>query len=156
MISLGFNYPDTRHPTRLSLSRPVQKIRNSPTSTRFQKRDGTMIPNEKRLIDLTVGELREILKNERETSLNKIEIPPPTDNNQFLEMEEAAKVLHITKDTLYGICHRKEIKYSKPGKKNLFKMVDLLNYLEGGEVETLSDIENKMNNSILGKRNKMK
>ena len=114
-----------------------------------------MIPNEKRVVDLTVGELRQVLKNEREKDSPKIEYPPPLNDNELLEMEAAAKVLHVTKNTLYGICSRKEIKYTKRG-KNLFKMVDLLNYLDGGEVETLADMENRINNSILGKRNKNK
>ena len=112
-----------------------------------------MIPNEKRLVDLTVGELRQVLKIERETSPPKIDHPSPPNENEFHEMAAAAKVLHVTKNTLYGICSRKEIKYIRRG-KNLFKMIDLLNYLAGGEVETIDEMERKMNSAILGKRSK--
>ena len=114
-----------------------------------------MIPNEKRLVDLTVGELRQVLKIERDASASKIEHPSPPNENEFLEMEAAAKVLHVSKNTLYGITSRKEIKYTKRG-KNLFKMADLINYLQEGEIETMEEMETQMNNSLLGKRNKNK
>ena len=82
---------------------------------------------------------------------NNYSLPPPPIEKEFLDMDEAASLLHISKSTLFGKTSRNEIKYFKRGKKNLFRKSDLMEYLNNGKVDTINETEEKINQSILGK-----
>lgn len=56
-------------------------------------------------------------------------------------IQEAAAFLNLAPNTLYGLTSRKEISFTKKGKKILFFDTDLLNYLESGKQKSKRQIE---------------
>ena len=51
------------------------------------------------------------------------------DQNQVLDIDEAAKYIHAKRSTLYKLTANNEISFSKVGKKNVFKIKDLDKFL---------------------------
>ncbi|MBZ0306161.1 MAG: helix-turn-helix domain-containing protein [Anaerolineae bacterium] len=52
------------------------------------------------------------------------------DNNNLLDMDEAASLLNIRKSTLYSMCMRREIPVVKLGRLNRFRRQDLVRWVE--------------------------
>lgn len=68
--------------------------------------------------------------------LENLSIP----QKEFLNVEEAANYLCISKSTLYKLTSSKKIVYYKPNNKiSLFKIEDLKNFIEKGRVHTLEE-----------------
>jgi excisionase family DNA binding protein len=59
----------------------------------------------------------------------------------YLTHEEAADFLRVPTGTLYKWCHQRKIPYFKPSSNNLFKLSDLIAFIEGKRVATALDIE---------------
>ena len=74
------------------------------------------------------------------------------DINDYLNAEQAAKCLGIAKGTLYGLCHKKQITYHKPGGKLIFfHKQDLAAYMSHGTV--VADFEvNRQAEGLLNAR----
>lgn len=51
-------------------------------------------------------------------------------NDNLMDMNEAAALLHIRKSTLYGMVMRRQITYVKIGKLNRFRRQDLDRWIE--------------------------
>lgn len=58
-----------------------------------------------------------------------------------LNSEEAAKFLCVSLSKLMKMCHKKEVKYYKVGRLNIFKKGDLLLYLENHKVFTVEELK---------------
>ena len=59
---------------------------------------------------------------------------------EYLNVEEAANYLGISKSTLYKLMSANKIVYYKPNNKiSLFKVEDLRNYIEKGKINTTED-----------------
>lgn len=67
--------------------------------------------------------------NEFSEEVNIFDDKKEIDDN-FIEVDEAAKILKIKKSTLYKLTSKRMIKFYNPGKILLFKKADLLEYLE--------------------------
>jgi excisionase family DNA binding protein len=59
----------------------------------------------------------------------------------YLSLEEAADYLSISKATMYQKTSRKTIKHYKCGRKILFKITYLNDYIESHQVKTSAEIE---------------
>lgn len=68
--------------------------------------------------------------------LNKANLPNKTGNKDLIGIDEAAKLLGITKPTLYSKVSRRELSYMKRFNKLFFYKNDLIEYIEGGRVFT--------------------
>ena len=55
--------------------------------------------------------------------------------SQYLTAEEAADQLGVNVNTIYRLCHARQICHRKPGKKYLFTREDLEAYLASCKVE---------------------
>jgi excisionase family DNA binding protein len=60
--------------------------------------------------------------------------------SDFLDINEAAKYLHLPKGSMYNLCSSKKITYTKLGKKNLFKLADLQSYASKYLIRSKSNI----------------
>jgi excisionase family DNA binding protein len=60
-------------------------------------------------------------------------------NSDVIDIDEVAKILHISKDTVYTKTHKKTIPHWKEGKRLLFSRKRILAYLANGEVKTFHD-----------------
>ena len=93
-----------------------------------------------RIIDLTVGQFKELL-NQRP---NVVQVQEKEDPEDFLTAEEARIYLNVALSTLYGIVCRKEISVYKPGKKLYFKREDLNSFInqarKKSKVEFLDEV----------------
>lgn len=70
-------------------------------------------------------------------------------NPEFLSPSETARYLNITLPYLYKLNHLKRIKYYKPfGKKVLYKLSDIINFIESKPIHTESEIESKANQYV--------
>lgn len=57
---------------------------------------------------------------------------PANDQDEFLTIPQAAKLLHLSVPTIYGKTHRNELPFMKRGKRVLFSKKQLIEYMEQG------------------------
>jgi excisionase family DNA binding protein len=66
--------------------------------------------------------------------------PKDPDENEILNIEEAAEFLKVSVGALYTKVSRQEIPYSKPGKRLYFNRTDLKEWIRLGKRKTLPEI----------------
>jgi len=66
--------------------------------------------------------------------------PKEPDENEILNIEEAAEFLKVSVGALYTKVSRQEIPYSKPGKRLYFNRIDLKEWIRLGKRKTLTEI----------------
>ena len=72
---------------------------------------------------------------------------------EILSVDEAAKVMHLSKSHVYKLAQRRELPYFCPaGKKYYFKRSDLIEYLTRYRTASAEEIEAQANNVINRKR----
>ncbi len=59
---------------------------------------------------------------------------------QNLDTVQSAKFLCVSLSKLMKMCHKKQIRYYKVGRLNVFKEDDLLEYLEKNKVLTVEEL----------------
>ena len=60
---------------------------------------------------------------------------------EFLGITEAAEMVSLAVNTIYGMVSRKEIPFYKRGKKLYFKSQELLNWLSGNRVASKQEMQ---------------
>ncbi len=68
-------------------------------------------------------------------------VQPQETADQFLTVEQAAEFLTLAVPTIYSKVSRRELPYMKRGKRLYFAKSDLEDYLKGGRVKTVKEIE---------------
>jgi excisionase family DNA binding protein len=66
-----------------------------------------------------------------------------------LNTVQAAKFLCISQSKLMKMTHRKEVRYHKVGRRNVFDINDLLEYLEKNTVFTNDDLQKQAEDLLL-------
>lgn len=61
-----------------------------------------------------------------------------TDN--LLTIQEVAKHLNLSVQTIYGYTQRREIPFSKKGKRLYFSRVEISNWIKSGRIKTMDEI----------------
>jgi len=75
---------------------------------------------------------------------NQTKLPNPTnDQDEFLTIPQAAKLLHLSVPTMYGKTHRNELPFMKRGKRVLFSKKQLIEYMEQGRKLTNEELKEK-------------
>ncbi|WP_159019839.1 helix-turn-helix domain-containing protein [Algibacter sp. L3A6] len=64
--------------------------------------------------------------------------------DELLSIDEAAKFVKLSKATLYGLVHKKEIPYSKKGKRLYFQKSELFDWVKSGRKETKQSMNYKV------------
>lgn len=62
-------------------------------------------------------------------------------NDKFLTVEEAAKFLNLTVQTIYGLVSKNEISHMKRNRRLYFSRKDLVSYVETGRKKSNAEIE---------------
>lgn len=113
---------------------------------------------QKVLISLPLSDLQTViidcvnvcLKNHNRLSNTPRHIPEPAE--EFLSIEEAAKLLHLTVPTMYSKHSRGELPgVSKRGKRLYFSRKILLEWLEAGRQKTTDEVKQEAE-SFLNKK----
>src|SRR6478609_7930261 len=72
----------------------------------------------------------------------------PSRNDEFMNIEQVANFVGLSKDTIYGLTHKKLIPHFKTGKKLYFNKAEVSDWISSKRVKTNQEI-NQMNNSYL-------
>ncbi|MES2277946.1 MAG: helix-turn-helix domain-containing protein [Bacteroidota bacterium] len=66
--------------------------------------------------------------------------PKEPNENEILNIEEAAEFLKVSVGALYTKVSRQEIPYSKPGKRLYFNRIDLKEWVRLGKRKTINEL----------------
>jgi excisionase family DNA binding protein len=96
------------------------------------------------ITQITPPELEILIENTFKRMFKEVSQPTstPPAPEQPKDVNEAAAFLKLSPTTLYGLTSRKEISFTKKGKKHLFFEEDLNNYLESGKHKSKRDLQN--------------
>lgn len=64
---------------------------------------------------------------------------PAADTSEFMTVQQTAALLGLAVPTLYGKVHRREIPYSKTGKKLSFRRSDIQTWIEANRRPTATE-----------------
>ncbi|PAW94637.1 hypothetical protein CKK33_14505 [Mucilaginibacter sp. MD40] len=73
--------------------------------------------------------------------------PEPAVKDDLLNLEEAAAFLKISEASLYTKVSRKEIPFSKPGKRLYFSRTELQEWISKARHKTANEIRSQLNKS---------
>lgn len=62
-------------------------------------------------------------------------------NKQNLNSHEAAEFLCVSLSKLMKLCHKRQIKYCKVGRLNVFRRAELTEFLEKNRVHTTEELQ---------------
>ncbi|MGJ8666716.1 MAG: helix-turn-helix transcriptional regulator [Patiriisocius sp.] len=71
-----------------------------------------------------------------------------TQEEAFLTIDELAKLISMTKGSIYGLVHKNAIPYHKKGKLYFLKS-EILDWIKSGKRDSKSSLEDKANEYIL-------
>ncbi len=80
--------------------------------------------------------------------LNAIKDTKKSDEDVFLSIDEAAKILNLSKATIYGFTHKKEIPFHKNGKRLYFLKSEILHWVKNGSQQSLTEQQQKANDYL--------
>lgn len=106
-----------------------------------------MVQNELRLIDLTVEQLRSLLK-ENVT----ITSPSLKDADEIGGIDLAKRVTKLSFKTIYQLTSKRKIPFFKKGKFLYFSKTELENWIRSGKKQTITDIQEAASQYLLKKR----
>lgn len=91
-----------------------------------------MIKNETRIIDLTVGQLQQLLGETIKNSASSLQQSQP-EQQDLIPIEEAMKITNLAKQTLYGLVYNRKIPFIKRegSRKLCFSRKALLEWIQG-------------------------
>lgn len=89
------------------------------------------------VIDARLSNIETMLLNLKQEP-NPITTTPQSD--EILRIEQASKLLNLSKSTIYGYVRKSEIPVSKKGKHLYFSKNDLLQWVKEGKRKSLAEI----------------
>ena len=92
-----------------------------------------MITNDKRVIDLTISELQELLGDTIKNSASSLNQSQP-ESQDLIPIEECMKITNLARQTIYGlVCERKIPFIKRKGSRKLFfSRKALISWIQGG------------------------
>ncbi|WP_299363469.1 helix-turn-helix domain-containing protein [Winogradskyella sp.] len=95
-------------------------------------------------INLSLSELEPIFKKwvkeaTQELSFEKNDTKKET--GDLLSIKQASEFLNLAVPTIYAKVSKKELPHMKRGNRLYFSRESLLNYIEGGRIQTIAEIE---------------
>ena len=67
----------------------------------------------------------------------------------FMNIDETAKLIDLSKPTIYGLVHQIKIPFHKKGKRLYFLKSEILAWLKSGKHQTQSELEDKADAYLL-------
>ncbi|OMP30075.1 helix-turn-helix domain-containing protein [Mangrovimonas sp. DI 80] len=96
-------------------------------------------------INYLVEQIAEKLKLVSSTSSN-------VDEEELLTVNEAAKLIKLSKSTIYGLVHKNEIPYCKKGKRLYFQKSELIDWIREGRRTPKEELNNRVNEYLLKRK----
>ena len=91
-----------------------------------------------KLVLMSEEELESMLKECVRSVLEEHLAAPPNDPEpEFLDVTQACQLLHLARQTIYGLTSRGQIPYMKSRHKLVFRKADLIEWVENGKHEPL-------------------
>jgi excisionase family DNA binding protein len=87
---------------------------------------------EKRVIDLTVIELQGLITDSFKNNITTL--PNATADSEFINVEQASKLLNLAPQTIYTLRFEGKLQAYKTGKKLHFRKSELLKLIEDGKI----------------------
>lgn len=94
------------------------------------------LPDAVAKLSFQIGELQKLITERNEPT-------PEQPKDVLFTVEQAADFLTLSVPTIYSKVSRRELPYMKRGKRLYFSKDELLQYLQAGRKQTLSEIENE-------------
>ena len=94
--------------------------------------------NSQEIILINKIDLEELIQGAVKNAVRNAQKEKPTD--ELMDVDQASKFLHLTKQTLYGLTSERLIPYLKRGKRIYFKREELLNWINQGKMKTREEI----------------
>lgn len=85
--------------------------------------------------------------------INSISLEPKDDSGVF-DMNETAKYLKISKQSLYGMTHKRTLPFYKHGHRIYFRKNEIDEWINKGRVKTHEEIVNEASDYISRRRNR--
>ena len=85
--------------------------------------------------------------------LLKKEQPRKVDSKIPISINEACKLLNLSKSTLYGYCQQSLIPQYKQSKKLYFYKSELLEWINNGKVKTINELRDELKNNQKNENN---
>ena len=104
---------------------------------------------------ITKTEIQQLVEGAVQKALKEKSTNKKNDQDDFLNVDEAASFLGIAKATLYGKCSKLLVPHFKQGKKLYFRQSELSKYLQSGKRKTIVDIQNQVNSQLSEKGKQM-
>ena len=104
---------------------------------------------------ITKTEIQQLVEGAVQKALKEKSTNKKNDQDDFLNVDEAASFLGIAKATLYGKCSKLLVPHFKQGKKLYFRQSELSKYLQSGKRKTIQDIQNQVNSQLSEKGKQM-
>ncbi|WP_161891165.1 helix-turn-helix domain-containing protein [Pontibacter russatus] len=93
---------------------------------------------------LTIPDIRNILREELSAYFgSNSSFYPQSENDQLLNIDEAAAFLGLKKETLYGKVRRREVPVNKQGNRLYFSKAELTEWVKGGRKLTTQELDVK-------------
>lgn len=95
---------------------------------------------------LSIPEIRQLLRQELENYFESGIHPrvSQTESNHPLTVQQAADFLNLAVPTIYGLVSRREIPFSKKGKRLYFLKEELTEWVQTGRKRTVAEIEKEV------------
>ncbi|MNT62317.1 Helix-turn-helix domain protein [compost metagenome] len=77
--------------------------------------------------------------NNIEKAIEKLNTPSNSDDD-FMNIEQAASFVGLSKATVYGLTHERKIPHFKVGKRLYFKKSDIVNWITSTKVKTKQEV----------------
>ncbi|KAA9350036.1 helix-turn-helix domain-containing protein [Larkinella humicola] len=74
--------------------------------------------------------------------------------NELLTVGEAADLLSLTSQTIYGLVYERKIPFSKQGKRLYFIRQDLLDWVKSGRQKTANELDEQARQIIAVRQNR--
>ena len=84
-----------------------------------------------------------------EKVLNNLNTSNSSSEDIFMNIDETAKLIDLSKPTVYGLVHQNKIPFHKKGKRLYFLKSEILAWLKSGKHQTQSELEHRADTYLL-------
>jgi excisionase family DNA binding protein len=89
---------------------------------------------------LSVQEVRKMIREEVRTALQECQSTTQVDaENDLMTIEELAALVNMAVTSIYGLIRRRQIPHIKRGKRLIFEKTKIIEWLQSGRQNTVSD-----------------
>lgn len=90
---------------------------------------------------LQLNELEALILNQVRKALAEIKLPAPPAKDEIITIDEAAKILHLTTATIYGLVHKKQLPVMKRRGRLYFSRHELEIWIKNSRVMTNDELK---------------